>query len=231
MDFVLGGDFGVAGEAPISSKGRYIEVVPHQISSVQLSIELDAFGWSLAGQGAATEEEALSIVEDVESQATPQEEENLAIAMSVVNTRPACFDRLLADFLRHAVEVVLTGGIETAASFSHLVGLQTIGADELVGGAIFHQEVVALTVKAIFVAPSGERLVQSFAQLEVEDLETESENGVELRRAVSEAYAPSAMIETAGGQALGKGRVLGAVPWWSRLGLAHGRNPEGAYGR
>lgn len=103
------------------------------------------------------------------------------------NTSPAQLDGMVNDFCWKALKIELVGRIEAVPRCSHSAGLDTISPDDLTVSSVVDGEVVTSQVVLVVIKTGRKRSVEPFAQLEVEDLETETKDLIELTARVDKA--------------------------------------------
>jgi len=106
------------------------------------------------------------------SNAFPQQSQHDEIPVLAMDARAAQLDYFRAQRLEDR-KLKLLGAVITQMRCCIAAGLQTIRADNLTGGQMLDQEVIANGVEGIFVTAGGAGRGEAFVELQVEDLEAQ----------------------------------------------------------
>ncbi len=98
--------------------------------------------------------------------------------MLLMHTRASKFDQFHANRLkRPEIELLLT--VVTALCGRSPTALQPIGANDLSGGLIFHQQMVADSVERVGIQTRCPGTLQAFVELEIEDCKSQCLRGAD----------------------------------------------------
>src|SRR6266571_8492177 len=104
--------------------------------------------------------------------AFPEQAKDDQVAMLRMNTRPSQFNHLRAKRLED-LELELLRAVEAAIPRRVVAGLQSVCANDIGGGRMFNDEMIANGIEGVFVPAGRVGLFKSFVEFEIEDLKAQ----------------------------------------------------------
>ena len=181
-----------------------------------------ADGRVLRSERAATDEIARLAIAGVDDDAAPEQAEHAEMAVIAMHAGAAEFDQLATQrFVRREIEFLLAVVAEMRGG--ELPGLEAIGADDFAGVLLLDEQVVAVGVVGILIAPERVRGGEPFAEFEIEDFEAQPLRGEQILRRGGQAEAIGGRTAAAG--------AFGEWRWWSwQMGLwQHSRSADATF--
>ena len=103
------------------------------------------------------------------SNAFPEQAKHDEVAMLRMNTCPSQFNHLRAKRLE-GLELELLRAVVAAISRGVVPGLQSVCANDIGGGQMFNDEMIADDIEGVFVQAGRVGLFKAFVEFEIEDL-------------------------------------------------------------
>jgi hypothetical protein len=130
------------------------------MSATQIRIRGGPDGRILRREGTAAEEIPRSVSSRVICNSLPQESENYEVSVLAMYACPAKLHHLIANRLENA-ELKFLGRVVTQVGCRIPACLQTVSPDDFPSGQMLDQEMIAHSVKGIFIEPGRMGLFQS----------------------------------------------------------------------
>jgi hypothetical protein len=119
--------------------------------------------------------------------ALPQQPKNHEVSVLAMDASPAKLNHLITNCLEN-LELKFLRTIITQMRCGIPAGLQAVSADDVTGGQMLNDEMIAHGIKRVFVEPGRIGFFKSFPQFEVEHFITQGLGGPDLTQIAREAY-------------------------------------------
>ncbi len=117
--------------------------------------------------------------------AFPEQAKNDEVAMLRMNTRPSQLNHLRAQRLED-LELELLRAIVAATRRCVVAGLQSVCADDIGGGQVFNDEMIANGIEGVFVQAGRVGLFKPLVEFEIEDLKAQGLCGTDFIQVAGE---------------------------------------------
>ena len=170
----LGGE--LAQRTIVSRKRTGAPLRLRQMLAAQIGIRGRAHRRVLRRDGTASEKIAPAVLSRVIGDAFPQQAKDDEVAMLRMDTRTPQLNHFRAQRLED-LELELLRAVITQMRRRIVAGLQSVCADDIGGGQMFNDEMIANGVEWIFVQAGRVGLFQPFVEFEIEDLKAQGLRG------------------------------------------------------
>src|SRR5689334_7772896 len=122
----------------------------------------------------------------VAGQSLPQQKQHLSIAVISRDAGSPEFHRVLQNAGWEMRQIKFGCRVEPSCSGCHLTGLHSIGTNYPAGIGVFDDQVMADVIKLVQIARHQIRRLESFAKLQIEDLESKLQYSIQFFACASE---------------------------------------------